>query len=440
MDRRKITCGARRVYGSGAFKERKRLRKDGSIALYWEGYVYASDGKKVFGSGPTARNAEMKAHTNRNKYEKTLIHAARMLVSADAASRSTLLLRDAIDRYIARQAYEYNTLRKYRGFANAIDSARYYTKLVGEKQATLGTLPIADVTVDDLQDFIRGYRSAWTENSTYNIQVFIRQVFRHATKHKWTPENPSADLGRRAKRPRMHHPMPSEAMNRLVDVCEHPQLKAFLLLSTYALRAGEIAALTADSIVEERTLLVTHTQAWMENDLRETDPTLPATTLGLADPKSVYATRPIEIHPDDWWIIERSLSEALEDSVLTYDEGRVSKRFVVSNAHGGQWRTDHIRRALRRFLDSLDDAQLKHRGARLPHTWRVSVITNLIDGEDEQSPGESLAKVSRFAGHARTEITGNVYYKSTKKAQLELARKIGKNRHRTPRPRPEANS
>jgi len=417
--------------GTGSFKKRTRIRKrDGKQVTYYEGYVYASDGKKVYGSGATLKKAQMSAIANLNNYTEAMTSAARQIVALDDTRYSSMTLGEATDRYVGRTAYRFNTRRKYLGFGAAFKQKRYFSREIGRRELSLSEMLIAEITLDDLEDFIRGYRSCWTETSTYNIFVFIRQVFKHAKKRKWIPQNPAEDVEPRKKVPKTRIPMPAHVMDRLLDLCEHPQLKAFLLLSTYALRAGESAGLTSRSIQGDHTLHVMYGQAWMENDLKGDNEEAPKTTLGLEDPKSVNAFRAIEIHPNDWWIIERSLEDANEDSVLTYDLGRRTDRFILNNAHGGQWRTDHIRRALRKWLSTIKDEQMLLWGANLPHNWRVSVITNLLDGDDDGGEGLSLPVVSRFAGHARTEITGNIYYRSTKKAQIAASRAIGARRHK----------
>lgn len=416
--------------GLGSFKKRTRLRKrDGKTLTFFEGYVYARDGRKVYGSGLTMRKAMLRANDNLERYELTLAEAARRVIEVTDGKCSSTTLGERLSRYIDGRVLGLPTRRKYRYFAKTLGNSRYFSKDLGGRCVSLADLPMASIETDDLEDFLLGYQRHWSERSTYNLCIFLRQVFKHAFKKRWIACNVAADLERRRKTKKQRIPMTANLMNQLIDVCDHPQLKAFLLLSSYALRAGEATGLTARSIIGPSMLRIEYTQAWMDNDALALVPSAPESTLGLSEPKSEHGARIIELDPCDWHIIERSLEDAIDDSVLTYDLGRRSERFIVCNSHGGQWRTDHVRRALRRWLETIEDETALKWGANLPHNWRVSVITNLIDG-DEEEEGMSLAKVSRFAGHSRSEITADVYYKSTRKSQILACRAVSAKRRK----------
>ncbi|HJP82580.1 MAG TPA: hypothetical protein VJ835_03665, partial [Fimbriimonadaceae bacterium] len=266
--------------GTGSFKERTRVLRDGTERRYFEGYVYAADGKQCYGSGTTQQEAEARAMLNKYRHEQRLPAVIALTgilnnyprtigapehfdqVPPLAPTELALTMADYVRKFIKGRTLKRKSRIKYEGFLKNIEDTEFFAEYAAS-WPSLGAMPITKIEKEHIDSFVDAFQERWSERSAYNLQCFVKTVLTHAwDNHKKTgmTENPTTDLKVRHKRRRRRVPLSWEIMQLLIQECKHPCLRAFLILASYGLRVGEIVALTEDDIDDNGRVTIRYTQ------------------------------------------------------------------------------------------------------------------------------------------------------------------------------------
>lgn len=375
-----------RTYGTGSFKERSWTTKDGVIKKRWNGYVYASDGTKKYGTGKTQKEAERKAKEAREQYE------AELLKTSSPTQPQEFTLREWTERYIELKRTEGKAKGTVDGYK---ERSRYFLEFVppGAK-VRLGDMKLSQITRPHLQDCMAMVTGSRRPNTARAIQSLLRTVLEDAVNNEVLDRNRARTLPTISAEVKDELTVNDASFAEMMEGAS-PRLRSLLLLGYMGLRIGEVCGLTWDCISGNEITIKQQLQrvADPEDDGRSV---IAITKLKGRRPKSRTVTVTDEVM--------RALMATVDLAKPTKVYNQIEKRFVdalfvVPSYRGGPWQQHDAGRAFRIHRNQLGMDVI-------PHDLRAMMITDTID--DENTPTKIVAAV---VGHSSTRVTEDAYHR-----------------------------
>jgi integrase len=395
-----------RAYGTGCFQQKERTDKSGRTKKFWQGYVYAYDKAKKWGTGRTQREAEQNAMRSCAAYEIELRKGEVDLLPPVPT------MSGFAESLIAKMDLRYKTRRRYLYFAKMWRDPVLGD--VGHAKTVLGEHRLDTLTFAHLDAFMLTHRRRYSPSTSDDMQTFIRQILKKAVKYGYLQRNLGEDLDPIRVPVKQSEPIDDEQFALLFVAADCPRMRAYLTLAYYGCRIGEVLGLTSDCI-EGNTINVAYQLSRTEHP--DYDDSLPP---GKANPKTRWALlklktpssmRRIQLTSEEMEFVTSSLFLSSPAEIWTYDQGFQTKRFLVPGEDGLFWKDNTFGRCLRKLADSIGIDVTSHE-------FRAMFITDMID-----EGGLDVKLVSKMAGHSRTEVTQNVYHR-VRRPKLDKAFQI----------------
>lgn len=378
-----------RSYGTGSFWESPYTRKDGTPVRRIIGYLVASDGKKIWGTGKTQPAAEKKAKSKLAIYESGIQRSP----TGESFEGDTLL--EFAKKLLAS---------KRRLSDMSIDKYRQYIRYLGDPtlgiqsprgMTPIGNYPVGSVGTYELEQFMDNLSSRYAPKTAREFRIWLITQFRKAVNYKVRPDNPARELdpiGVPEPEPVEIEP---EVLQALLDAAEGPRMRAALILMMHGLRYAEVFGLTWDDIDGNVATVRRQLQPVRLQDGSKRE-------LGLIRRKKAASAYQARFDEEEMKTLIDSVEMARPTEI--YVESHVGNRWVgsmqagvrvvVPNANGLPWPETSFRREFERLLSRVPAAK-----GITPHKFRAWMATTLLDH------GVPLKHVQKSLGHSRSETT-----------------------------------
>lgn len=378
-----------RSYGTGSFWQSPYTRKDGTPVRRVIGYLVASDGKRIWGTGKTQPAAEKKAKAKLETYEGGIKRAP----TGERFDGDTLA-----------QFAEKLLLGKKRLSDMSIDKYRQYIRYLKEPKlgiqsprglTPIGDYPVVSVGTFELEQFMENLCSAYAPKTAREFRIWLITQFRKAVNYKVRPDNPARELDPIG----LPEPEPIDiepaVLEQLLEAAEGPRMRAALILMMHGLRFGEIFGLTWDDF-----------DGNVATIRRQLQPVRLSTgskrQLGLIRRKKAAAAYHARFDEEEMKTLLDSTETAVPVDI--YVEAHIGNRWVgevqsevrmvVPDASGKPWPETSFRREFDKLLERVPGAK-----GLTPHKFRAWMATTLLDH------GLPLKHVQKSLGHSRSETT-----------------------------------
>ena len=370
---------------------KKSAKKYGPEGRYYRKRIKAPDGSYVSVYGKT--QAELA--------EKVTLAQNRLAAAADLPARELFVFEYAAGFYSRRAPHLSPDRRKL-----------YQFQINSVICPVIGAKPMADVTLDDLQDVLatRAHLSRRSQEDTVQI---LRQIFGAAADSDVIPKDPSRKLAPGGPKPEQRKALTEAQQAALLGAVRGLKVETMVMLGLYAgLRRGEICGLRWDCVHLDAPAPYIE----VRRACRWPDHLRPVVTDELKTPA---ARREIPIPPQ--------LLAYLKDlrAALPKDAG---KRFVYCDEQGRAVSYSTLRRRWE-AIRTRSTASGRELGETVPHhkitvtldfmptphVLRHTYVTRLVLAKMD------LKRVQYLAGHADPEITLRIYTSLQKAAPEELA-------------------
>lgn len=382
-----------RSYGSGSFKKRKTAN-----GQRWQGYVYASDAKKCYGTGATQREAERVANNARDKHERALREAVAMTPATPLVPTLTDWLSE-YNAHRARQRRADSTIGKYRDYAGLwIDADPM------DGKGPLGARRVSEIDIRVLEVAIADFHKRYSRNTVRNLQAYVSGALKRAYLVRHCDRNEAALLDpirRKTKGSLSLHD------DHFVALCHAAKNDASMLsaivLGRYGLRISETCGVTSDDVTGNVLTLSRQLDRVVTSG-----PYGPAgratpkgvrkakggTTLALTKLKSEAAARAIRLTDVEVRVLMRALDTAKPDTLWDSVESRW-RTGVLFVCHAPTGRAQEAQRLRDRYTALCDRLHVP----RHYHDLRALFATALAD------EGHALKAISAAIGHTSAQIT-----------------------------------
>ena len=416
---RGITQGrVARAYGSGSFKKRTSKANGKTV---WQGFVRASDGRKVYASGKTQTAAEKAANTKRDDYERSL-QAPAPTAATVAPPLEVPTFGEWLDEYNAhkrRQGRRDATLGKYRDYASEwsqIDP--------DDGEGPLGSRPLPAVTITELEvgiAFLHKRHGKQGQNTVRNKQAYVAGAIKRAWYLGKTEKPWGAALDPITRVQKGALELDDDGFGALCRLATaHPWLLAALILGRFGLRIGEVCGVTADDLCgnvltvrRQLDRVATDGEHGPKDAPRPKAGRVPkgTTTLALCPLKSDAAERKVTLTDLEAGILMSALDSAVPDTVWDAVDGRW--RTVLFASHAPIGRAHETQRLRDRWRELVKSAGLPPTDF---HDLRALFASALADGGGEGGDAPTPIKaISLALGHTSTQIT-EIYLRGVRKA------------------------
>lgn len=396
-----------RAYGTGSVQKKQRKRKDGSIAVYFEAYVYDTEGMRQYGRGKNAKEAFAAARIQRSAPKPP---------EFDCEKERVWCLYDFALECLNRDQIREQSAKRYREIAKALTSREYAYQPDGNpmrEAVVIGSIRLDKLTFEDVEVFLSKFRADYTARSESVMRTVLSRTFRKAVRRGWLPRNFVQDLDRLVLHNREREALTDEYMSAMIAGATTPQMKSVLLLMTLGLRIDEALGATEDEL-EDDYLHVRHQQVRLSRKTpgSETDP---KTEPALGPTKRFSSIRKVKLPSLHLESLKESLANAKPTRIWTseardYEE----KKFFAPNRDGTCWSYNAFRTAYHKLRESLG---LKH---STPHDWRATTATNSIEA------GYDPKAVAKTLGHSRPDQTLAIYTRTRRSTTDAVSESIGR--------------
>ena len=312
------------------------------------------------------------------------VDAERFLAGVEADKARGLYVDPSAGRQtVAEYAAQWQAAQVHRDSTTAVIESHMRVHVLPH----LGHRPLAAVTRSEVQAWVKGRSQVLAPTTTKTVYSVLRMMFRSAVGDRLLGISPCERISLPKAPPREIHPLPHDAVGRLVEVAD-PRFRALLVTAVgTGLRQGELFGLRRDRVDFLRRQLVVDGQLVL----------LTGGPPKLGPPKTQASYRTVPI-PD---VVLEALAEHFVSwpAAVVLDAAGAEHELVFAS-HGGH----PIRRTAfhaRVWSKTLAAAGIP-RGTRF-HELRHYFASVLIEG------GESVKAVQARLGHASAEETLNTY-------------------------------
>ncbi|MBS1723421.1 MAG: site-specific integrase [Armatimonadetes bacterium] len=379
-----------RSYGSGSFWWSPSKRTDGTVYKRAVGYVIASDGKKVYGTGKTKSAAETAAKTKVCAYESSL------RTTPTGEDFDSLTLAEFAQRLLdSKKRISEKSVEKYQAYVGYLRSPDLAIKLGQGRACVLGEYKVRSVGAFELEAFMENVCERYAPKTAKEFRTWLITQFRKAVNYGVRSDNPARELEPISVPEAEAVDIPNEVLEALLGAAEGPRMKAALILMMHGLRFGEVFGLTWDDFDGNTATVCRQLQPkrLKEGERRE---------LALIRRKKGGASYQARFDEDDMRTLVDSVELATPVEIWTerregnrwISERLSGVRVVAPDASGKPWPESSFRRELKKLIDSVPQAK-----GLTPHDFRAWMATTLLD------MGLPLKHVQKSLGHSRPETT-----------------------------------
>jgi len=264
----------------------------------------------------------------------------------------------------------------------------------------IGSKPIVDIRVTDVDRILSEIRKTHAAGTTNNVRVAMSKVFSEAVRQEYRFDNPVAKT-RKSKRglfekTNVQVPWSEAELQSFVQAsAKSTQGGLFLLLAATGLRVGEALGLKWEDLNLDMQAAVIM-RSISRVSLIQPDGTSVSSIL-VKPPKTVGSQRVIRLIPE---VVSALRFQEVTQSFQRQEAGEkwVEEGWVFANKIGGSLDYNNVRRTYTKFIESN-----KLRYIRM-HDIRHTFATRLIERDSA-----ALPEVSKALGHSSVAITMNVY-------------------------------
>lgn len=277
-----------------------------------------------------------------------------------------------------------------------------------------GKLLIDEITEEYCQKFIDDLEKDLSITTARDYGIQLNLVFKYAMRKKWIKENPMQFVvysktkveNGESEDEKFDGFWTKEEVNRFLEVAEtHTSFRNFVMfrLALYSgLRKGELLALREQDLIEEtKEIFVRNTLYWKKGNVYD-----------LLDPKTKTSKRRVKIDDETWELLQKLILTNNKMILATGMRNKIEDKFIFIRDEFRPLRLAYPNDVLTKMCKVYGFKEIKFHGLRHTHASMLFAA------------GASMKEVQERLGHARIDITMNIYTHLTEDAKEEVQNKF----------------